>query len=76
MPLVGDATVIFLMTAAYRRTGINGSSGLGGFDEFTERLAYGYTEYKSIFPKSEIAPVGLAYKYIRDKLPRSIWEGL
>jgi hypothetical protein len=75
VPLVGDATVILLMTAAYKSP-VKNSSDLGGFAHFTELLEEGYQEYAPLFPKSKIAPVGLAYKYIKDNYPQSFWEKL
>jgi hypothetical protein len=67
-------TVIFLMTAAYRRQ-VNDSDELGNFDEFTEKLQQGYSEYQEMVPGSKVAPVGLAYQYLRHHHPK-IWEGL
>eukprot|EP00980_Cylindrotheca_fusiformis_P008533 scaffold1807_cov140-Cylindrotheca_fusiformis.AAC.25 len=75
VPLVGNATVIFLMTAAYKSPAKH-SSDLGSFDHFTWLLEDGYQEYATLFPKSKIAQFGLAHLYIKDNYPLSEWEKL
>jgi len=64
-----NATVILLMTAAYKSDAKN-SSDLGGFDNFTKSLVEGYAEYATLFSSSNhdvrIAPLGLAYQYIKE----------
>jgi hypothetical protein len=57
--------VIFLMTAAYRNP-VKNSEDLGTFDEFTETLRQGYDEYARVVPNAKVAPVGLAYQYVRN----------
>jgi hypothetical protein len=67
-----DATVVFLMTAAYEEPAKN-SSDLGTFDEFTALLLAGYQEYARLFPKARIAPFGLAYQHIKRKYGKEKW---
>lgn len=74
-PLVGDATVILLMTPAYKSP-VKNSTDLGDFDHFTGLLEEGYQAYAPLFPKSKIANFGLGYKYIKDNYPLSFWERL
>ena len=69
------ATVIFLMTAAYRRRSVEGTDDLGTFDQFTAKLHQGYMEYQGVIPGSKVAPVGLAYQYLRSQ-DRDVWESL
>jgi hypothetical protein len=65
IPLIGDdTTVILLMTAAYKAP-VNNSTDLGGFDHFTELLVKGYAEYATLFQAVKIAPLGLAFQYIK-----------
>lgn len=74
-------TVVFIQTAAYLRPA-NGSDDLGSFDEFTERLRQGYQEYADLFVRSgivvdaRVAPVGLAYKHIRQTSGDVAWAAL
>jgi len=70
-----SATVIFLMTAAYWQSSIEGSDDLGTFDQFTAKLQKGYQQYQAVIPGSKIAPVGLAYQYLRSE-NRDVWESL
>ena len=67
-------TVIFIMTAAYRRP-TKHSSELGSFDEFTAKLNAGYAEYQAMIPGSKVAPGGLAYQHLHQRYPK-VWEGL
>ena len=67
-------TVIFLMTAAYRKPAKH-SSELGSFDEFTAKLEVGYAEYQALVPGSKVAPGGLAYQHIHQHYP-IVWKGL
>jgi hypothetical protein len=65
IPLIGnETTVILLMTAAYKAP-VNNSTDLGGFDHFTELLVKGYAEYATLFQNVKIAPLGLAFQYIK-----------
>lgn len=75
-PLLHNTTqVVFLHTPAYRFPRIRDSDDLGDFDEFTDRVAQGYQEYKQLFPNSMIAPVGEAYRLIKRQDER-LWEAL
>jgi hypothetical protein len=80
LPLLSDSdgtlstTVIFLMTAAYRKP-VNDSDEIGTYDTFTSRLREGYAENQSHIPGSKVAPVGLAYQYLHQRYP-NVWEGL
>ncbi|CAJ1962068.1 unnamed protein product [Cylindrotheca closterium] len=65
-----NATVILLMTAAYKSPAKN-SSDLGDFDNFTKSLVDGYAEYATLFSNAKIAPLGLAYQYIREHNQRA-----
>lgn len=80
LPLINPSTtVIFIMTAAYRKTitgPINNSQDLGTFDEFTESLKQGYIEYASIFPNAKIVPLGLAYQYIKRNYDTKVFNSL
>ncbi|KAL3934449.1 MAG: hypothetical protein SGBAC_009838 [Bacillariaceae sp.] len=60
-----DVTVILLMTAAYKSPAKN-SSDLGDFDNFTKSLVKGYAEYVTLFSNVKVAPLGLAYQYIKE----------
>lgn len=71
-----ETTVILLMTAAYK-SAVKDSDDLGDFDRFTESLIRGYQEYATIFPKAKIAPLGLAYQYIKNHPEGQVrWEQL
>ena len=73
--MIQDATVVFIVTAAYRKP-VKNSQDLGSFDEFTERLYQGYQEYVKLFPKATLAPVGLAYQYVKKHIGDDLWEQL
>jgi hypothetical protein len=64
--MIGDAMVVFIQTAAYRHP-MKNSDDLGDFNEFTERLREGYSEYANALPKAKVAPVGLAYLSARSE---------
>ena len=74
-PLVKDSTVIFIQTAAYRRP-VKNSTDLGDFDDFTDLLRRGYDEYKKVLPNAKVAPVGMAYQYIKHTFGNKMWEKL
>lgn len=73
--MVGDAMVVFIQTAAYRHP-VKNSDDLGDFDEFTERLREGYSEYANALPKAKVAPVGDAYQHVRRHHGNDLWEKL
>lgn len=76
IPLISaDTTVILLMTAAYKEP-VKNTTDLGGFDHFTELLVRGYEEYATLFQKAKIAPLGLAYQYIKHHPGAVAWESL
>ncbi len=62
--------VVFLMTTAYRRP-VKDADQLGSFDEFTAKLKNGYAEYQAVIPNSKVAPVGLAFQYVKNHYPKS-----
>jgi hypothetical protein len=74
-------TVIFIQTAAYLSP-VKDSEDLGSFDEFTEKLRQGYQEYEEYVnlwnPKivAKVAPVGLAYQYIKNTRGDDAWAKL
>ena len=72
-------TVIFLLTAAYRKH-VKNSEDLGTFEEFTKRLVQGYKEYQQLLDSkqqpSKIAPVGLAYQFVKNHVGQDEWERL
>lgn len=73
-------TVVFLMTAAYRKP-VKDADQLGSYDEFTEKLKQGYTAYQAVIPNSMVAPVGLAFQHVRNHYPKRddtdfFWEML
>jgi hypothetical protein len=73
-----NTAVIFLQTAAYRKP-VKDSEDLGSFDAFTSLLQQGYLEYINVFPdtaRAKLAPVGLAYQFVKQHHPSSVWEGL
>eukprot|EP00980_Cylindrotheca_fusiformis_P024971 scaffold12822_cov88-Cylindrotheca_fusiformis.AAC.3 len=77
IPLIGDGpTVILLMTAAYKEPSVMNSTDLGGFDHFTDLLVKGYAEYAKVFPKAKIAPLGLAYQYVKHHYGDEEWAKL
>lgn len=57
--------LVFIMTAAYRKP-VKNSEDLGTFDDFTQKLQDGYAIYQTTMPNSKVAPVGLAYQYVRN----------
>eukprot|EP00980_Cylindrotheca_fusiformis_P021641 scaffold8505_cov130-Cylindrotheca_fusiformis.AAC.7 len=76
IPLIGDEpTVILLMTAAYKEP-VKNSTDLGGFEHFTDLLVKGYAEYAKLFQKAKIAPLGLAYQYIKHHHGDGEWAKL
>jgi hypothetical protein len=77
LPLVRYSTVVFIMTWAYKEP-VKNSSDLGGFDHFTDLLWKGYQEYARLFPdeRVRIAPVGLAFQYVRRNLGEDFWKKL
>jgi hypothetical protein len=82
-----STTILFLQTAAYKST-VKDSADLGTFDEFTSKLKSGYYQYVdlireegkggdgSICLDARIAPVGLAYQYIKDQYGQDTWAKL
>lgn len=72
-----NATVILLMTAAYKSP-VKDSGDLGDFDDFTQALLEGYAEYATLFDNVKIAPLGLAYQYVREHNDTAVvpWETL
>jgi hypothetical protein len=84
---VPTTTVIFIQTAAYRSP-VKGSDDLGTFDEFTSKLQEGYAEYAELVRQEntssngngslpvEVAPVGLAYQYIKNNNGDEWWGKL
>lgn len=69
-----NPVVVFLMTAAYRKP-VKDADELGSFDEFTEKLQEGYSQYQQMIPNSKVAPVGLAYQYVRNNYPKVDTDG-
>jgi hypothetical protein len=82
-------TVIFLQTAAYKSP-VKDSDDLGTFDECTAKIHEGYTEYAQLIRRSnnngtlqaKVAPVGLAYQYLKhqhdnnDETIATMWSKL
>jgi hypothetical protein len=71
-------TVVFIQTAAYF-TPVNDSEDLGSFDEFTEKLWQGYQEYADLLQpniNAKVAPVGMAYQYIKNTHGDAVWAKL
>lgn len=71
-------TVVFIQTAAYLSP-VKDSEDLGSFDEFTEKLRQGYQEYANVLlpnVDAKVAPVGLAYQYIRTTHGDAMWAKL
>jgi hypothetical protein len=65
---------VIIQTPAYHEVGIQGSSDLGDFDQFTNAMAEGVLQYRKAFNKllnkgARIAPVGEAFRAIRNSDP-------
>mmetsp|Transcript_27686 Transcript_27686/g.51953 ORF Transcript_27686/g.51953 Transcript_27686/m.51953 type:complete len:501 (+) Transcript_27686:154-1656(+) len=83
IPLLRNTTtVIFIQTAAYKSP-VKESEDLGGFDKFTEGLWQGYQEYAALVQaashnsiQAKIAPVGLAYQYVKKYHGEDLWAKL
>lgn len=71
-------TPILIQTPAYRKVGVKNSADLGGFDNMTERLREGLESYITVLPpNARIAPVGEAYRRIRNDLNDiDLWKKL
>ena len=81
--LTTDKTIIvFIQTAAYRKA-VKDSEDLGTFDEFTEKIHWGYQQYAALLNEetngniqAKVAPVGRAYQYIKEKYGDMEWGKL
>ena len=78
--------ILFMQTPAYQVEGIRDTDDLGDFDNFTNLLAQGYETYRqlvlqhdyeepSMIDDCQVAPVGEAYRYIRNA-DEALWEKL
>lgn len=79
MPLLGQATVVFLQTHAYRYPGIKDTEDLGDLDDFSDRLLAGYQEYQKVLEKhgvkTTVAPLGEAMRWLHHHRPQ-LWKQL
>jgi hypothetical protein len=71
-------TPILIQTPAYRRVGVNDSADLGDFDNMTALVRKGLESYLTVLPpNARIAPVGEAYRRIRNDLNDiELWKKL
>jgi hypothetical protein len=71
-------TPILIQTPAYRRIGVNDSADLGDFDNMTALVREGLESYLTVLPPhARIAPVGEAYRRIRNDLNDiELWKKL
>jgi hypothetical protein len=79
VPLLNGAIPILIQTPAYRKRGINDSDDLGDFDNMTRLLREGLESYLTVLPpniNARIAPVGEAYRLIRQRGDTDLWKRL
>jgi hypothetical protein len=79
VPLLNGATPILIQTPAYRKRGINDSDDLGDFDTMTRLLREGLQSYLTVLSpniNARIAPVGEAYRLIRQRGNIDLWKRL
>jgi hypothetical protein len=79
--LKNSVKVVLIHTPAYQYPDMLGTSDIGDFDSFTDRLKAGYEVYRTAIASSShkiechIAPVGEAYRWLRNN-DRALWSKL